>query len=218
MPYTPEHDAAGDPAVLADFVARHPLATLVTHDGTGPDADLIPLLLHDTGDGLELIGHVSRENPLWQPGRQRGPVLAVFGPAEHYVSPTWYPSKADDHRTVPTWNYLVVHAWGELVVHDDRAWTRAAVARLTNAMEGGRAEPWRMGMAPPDYLDELLAGIVGISVRVQRLAGKFKVSAHRSEADRLGARDGIAREGSGAHADELAAAMTEPPLGRSAQR
>ena len=81
-------------------------------------------------------------------------MLAVFGPVDHYVSPTWYPSKAEHHRTVPTWNYLVVHAHGELVIHDDRAWTRAAVARLTNAMESGRDVPWRVGMAPKEYVDE----------------------------------------------------------------
>ena len=123
MPYRPDHDAVDDPAVLLDFIVRHPLATLVTHDGTAPDADLIPLLAHQGSDGLDLIGHVARANELWQ-RPQVGPVLAVFGPVDHYVSPTWYPSKAEHHRVVSTWNYLVVHARGELVVHDDRAWTR----------------------------------------------------------------------------------------------
>lgn len=194
MPYRPAHDAMDDPAELLGFIARHPLATLVTHDGSAPDANLIPLLAHQGSDGLDLIGHVARANPLWE-RPQVGPVLAVFGPVDHYVSPTWYPSKAETHRTVPTWNYLVVHAQGELVIHDDRSWTRAAVARLTNAMESGRAEPWRVGMAPPEYVDEQLGHIVGISLRVTSLLGKFKVSGARSEEDRVGATDGIEGDG-----------------------
>lgn len=194
MPYRPAHDILDDEDVLLDFIARHPLATLVTHDGTAPDVDLIPLLAEQGSEGVELIGHVARANPLWQ-DRQVGPVLAVFGPVDHYVSPTWYPSKAEDHRTVPTWNYLVAHARGELVVHDERKWTRAAVARLTNAMESGREQPWRVGMAPREYVESELDDIVGISIRVTSLTGKFKVSAARSEADRVGASDGIERDG-----------------------
>ncbi len=194
MPYRPAHDAVDDPEVLIDFITRHPLATLVTHDGTAPDADLIPLLVHQGDDGVELIGHVARDNPLWQ-RPQVGPVLAISGPVDHYVSPTWYPSKAETHRTVPTWNYLVVHARGELVIHDDKSWTRAAVARLTNAMESGRETPWRVGMAPHEYVDEQLGHIVGISIRVTSLSGKFKVSGARTEADREGAADGIEGDG-----------------------
>jgi transcriptional regulator len=194
MPYRPAHDTVDDPVVLLDFIKRHPLATLVTHDGVAPDADLIPLLAQQGSEGLELFGHVARANPLWQ-RPQVGPVLAVFGPVDHYVSPTWYPSKAEHHRVVPTWNYLVVHAQGELVVHDDRTWTRAAVARLTRAMESERPDPWRVGLAPQEYVDSQLEQIVGISFQVTSLVGKFKVSAARSVPDREGAADGIEGDG-----------------------
>ncbi|WP_310530024.1 FMN-binding negative transcriptional regulator [Nocardioides sp.] len=203
MPYSPAHDSVDDPAVLLDFIEAHPLATLVTHDGETPDADLIPLLAQKGSAGLDLVGHVARANPLWERA-QVGPVLAVFGPVGHYVSPTFYPSKAEHHRVVPTWNYLVVHAQGELVVHDDRAWTRAAVARLTQTMENGRSEPWRVGMAPREYVERQLDQIVGISVRVTSLIGKFKISAARHTADREGAAAGIAGDGGPA---ELVAAM-----------
>lgn len=211
MPYLPPHDEVRDVAVLRDFIDAHPLATLVTRDADQLDADLIPLLASEGPDGeLELIGHVARNNPLWRTPTSRGPVLALFGPVDHYVSPTWYPSKAEHHRAVPTWNYLIVHARGELVVHDDPRWVRGAVARLTSRMESGREEPWRMGQAPADYLDEMLGNIVGISVKVSSLVGKFKVSAHRSPADRLGAADGIASSGG---PDELVEAMRTPPQG-----
>ena len=217
MPYLPAHDTLTDVDVMRDFVVAQPLASVVTHDGSAPDLDLVPLLCETSetsATGVRLIGHVARSNPLWLPGRQQGPVLAVFGPVDHYVSPTWYPSKAEHHRVVPTWNYLVVHARGELVVHDDPRWVRGAVAKLTTAMEGGREVPWRMGQAPDDYLADMLIKIVGITIEVESLTGKFKVSAHRSEADRLGARDGIAAE-SDASVTPLVDAMGErfPPAG-----
>lgn len=217
MPYIPGHDEVTDPAVLAPFMARHPLAALVTHDGLTPQVDMIPLLLVDAPDderattGKALIGHVARANPLWREELHRGETLATFGPAEHYISPTWYPSKAEHHRTVPTWNYLVAHAWGPLDVHDDPKWVRAAVARLTTAMEARQPEPWRMGQAPSDYLDEMLANIVGIRIPVRRMVGRFKVSAQRTDAERLGARDGVLRQAEGRAASEVAAAMTDPP-------
>lgn len=217
MGYNPDHDRVDDVDVLAEFVGAHPLATLITHDGVTPQADLVPLLAVDdaeTPSGKALVGHVARANPLWEDGKHVGTSLATFGGGEHYISPTWYPSKAEHHRTVPTWNYAVVHAWGELEIHDDPRWVRAACARLTTHLESGREEPWRMGMAPPDYVDELVADIVGLRIPVTRMTGKFKVSAHKSDADRLGARDGVAGELRGANAAELAALMTDPPQQR----
>lgn len=217
MPYNPEHDRVTDPDVLLPFLARHPLATLVTHDDAGrPEADLIPLLClpdADSPTGYALVGHVSRANPLWQDGCHVGTSLAMFGPVENYVSPSWYPSKAEHQRVVPTWNYLVTHAWGLLRVHDDARWVRGVVARLTGVMESGREHPWRMGQAPRDYLEEMVVNIVGIELLIERLEGRFKVSAHRSTADRLGARDGILADGRGRGSAEVADAMATPPQG-----
>lgn len=211
MPYIPEPDEMRDVEVLKQFIVRHPLAALITHDGQMPQADLIPLIAlpAETPSGITLVGHVARNNPLWREGLHDGVSLATFGPAEHYVSPSWYPSKAEHHRVVPTWNYLVVHAWGGLVVHDDATWVRGVVARLTGAMESGRDKPWRMGQAPADYLQDQLAAIVGIELPVEKLIGRFKVSAARSEADRLGARNGILGDGGGRASDEVAQAMRE---------
>lgn len=212
MPYLPAHDEERDPEVLGRFVAEHPLAQLVTHDGTAPDVDLVPLVLDERGGGRQLVGHVARANPLWQ-GRQRGPVLAVFGPVQHYVSPTWYPSKQEHHRVVPTWDYLVVHVRGPLVVHDDQRWIRGVLARLTNHMELGREDRWRMGQAPNDYLDEMARQVVGISIPVESMVGKFKRSAHRTEADRLGAADGMELDPHQPPSPELVRAMRGVPGG-----
>lgn len=117
-----------DEALVLDVIARHPLASLVTHDGASPEVDLIPLLAQRTASGIELVGHVARVNRVWQVGRHEGESLAVFRATDHYISPTWYPSKAEHHRTVPTWNYVAVHAWGPLEVHDDPRWVRAGMA------------------------------------------------------------------------------------------
>ena len=210
MPYIPPHDEVNDPAVLGRFVAEHPLALLVTHDGTRPDADAVPLLLREAPSGLELVGHVARANPLWRAAGHRGTALAVFGPTGHYVSPSWYPSKKDHHRVVPTWNYLVVHVWGELEVHTDARWILRAVAQLTNAMEDGRDLPWRVGSAPPDFLSDMVDHIVGVSIGVNRMVGRFKVGAQRTEADRLGALAGIIRDATGPSLGPLLEAMSNP--------
>ncbi len=188
MPYLPAHDRAPDDTDLLEFVRRNPLGSLVTYDGDWPDIDLIPLLPKDS----RLIGHVAKANPLWQRAGQR--VLATFGPIDHYVSPTWYPSKTEHHEVVPTWNYLVVHVRGRFEVHHDTKWKRAAVALLTQRMEGGRERPWKVGDAPADYVAGMLENIVGISLEIESVVGKFKVSGARTPADRLGARDGIRAE------------------------
>lgn len=213
MPYLPEHDRVDDRDELLAFIAAHPLAALITHDGTTPQNDLVPLLAlpdDESPTGITLIGHIARANPLWHEGRHEGLALASFGPVDHYITPSWYPSKLEHHRTVPTWNYLIAHAWGELRIHHDRRFLLSAVGRLTVAMERPREVPWRMNQAPREYTEELLEQIVGISIPVARLEGRFKVSAQKPDADRLGARDGVAAEHG---SPELVRGMTEPPQG-----
>ncbi|MFC6703768.1 FMN-binding negative transcriptional regulator [Flexivirga alba] len=191
MVYLPSHDEAPSAADVAQLIAAVPLATLVTTDGKTLSANHIPFLLESGADGDRLVGHVARANDVWREGNHEGESLVVFNGADHYVSPTWYPSKQEHHQVVPTWNYLVAHVYGELVIHDDLRWTRGAVAKLTGAMEHGREDAWHMGQAPADYVSEQLDKIVGIELRISRIIGKFKVSAHRSSADRGGAADGI---------------------------
>ncbi|RNI23949.1 FMN-binding negative transcriptional regulator [Flexivirga caeni] len=191
MVYLPAHDAAPGAAEVADLIDAVPLATLVTSDGNALSANHIPLLLELGEGGDRLVGHVARANEVWREGNHEGETLVVFSGAEHYVSPTWYPSKQEHHQVVPTWNYLVAHVYGELVIHDDVRWTRAVVAKLTQRMERGRPDAWHMGQAPADYLAGQLDKIVGVELRISRIVGKFKVSAGRSAADRGGAADGI---------------------------
>ncbi|GAB3580364.1 FMN-binding negative transcriptional regulator [Calidifontibacter terrae] len=204
MPYLPDQDRAPDDAQLREFIDAHPLGSLVTHDGQWPDLDLIPFLPREG----RLIGHVARANPLWRRAPQN--VLVTFGPIDHYISPSWYPSKAEKHQVVPTWNYLIVHVRGRLEVHDDAKWKRAAVAMLTQRMESGREHPWKVGDAPADYVAQRLDDIVGISIEISSMVGKFKVSAARTPADRLGARDGIRAESGESELVERMGAQVAP--------
>lgn len=212
MVYLPPHDEAPTDADVAQLIAAVPLATLITTDGNTLSANHIPLLLERGDDGDRLVGHVARANDVWREGKHTGESLAVFNGAEHYVSPTWYPSKREHHEVVPTWNYLVAHVYGELVIHDDVRWTRGAVAKLTAAMEHGRDDAWHMGQAPADYLGGRLEKIVGFELRITRVVGKFKVSAARSSEDRRGAADGIeAESGTSPLVDAMRAVDTRVP-------
>ena len=187
--YLPRHFAQDDPAQLQALMQAHPLATLVSSGPDGLTADHVPLE-YDAAAGT-LRGHVARANPLWQHADGQ-PVLAVFGGPQGYVSPSWYPSKAEHHKVVPTWNYAVVHAHGSLRVVQDAPWLHALVSRLTGHHESGRPTPWAVADAPDDYIAQMLRAIVGIEIPVTRLLGKWKLSQNRSTADRQGVAQGLA--------------------------
>jgi transcriptional regulator len=191
--YLPRHFAQEDPAALHGLMASHPLATLVSTGRDGLTADHLPLEFDAATSTLR--GHVARANPLWQHADGQA-VLAVFGGPHGYVSPSWYPSKAEHHKVVPTWNYAVVHAHGPLRAVQEAPWLHALVTRLTRHHEAGRAAPWAVADAPADYVQQMLRAIVGIEIRVERLVGKWKLSQNRSAADRQGVARGLAADGS----------------------
>ena len=191
MTYLPPHFREDDPARLKALIDEHPLAFLVAHTSEGLEAHHIPLLIDERrGVHGTLLGHVARNNMLWQTAAG-SEVLAIFQAADAYITPNWYPTKRETHEVVPTWNYAVVHAWGPLVVHDDAKWTRGAVGRLTQAMERANTPPWKMGDAPQEYLRGMIDNIVGIEIPLSRIVGKWKASQNRSESDRNGAIAGL---------------------------
>ena len=205
--YIPTHFAETRPEELARIIRAHPLGMLVTHDGQGLDANHIPFEFDpDAGTHGRLTAHVARANPIWRQCAEGADVMVVFRGAEGYISPSWYPSKHETHRQVPTWNYEVVHAHGRLTVHDDEKFVRGIVARLTRTHEAGEPKPWKMGDSAPEYIDEMLKAIVGIEIAVTALAGKRKLSQNKEARDRLGAVQALAERG---HA-ELAQHMREP--------
>jgi transcriptional regulator len=187
--YQPAHFVEPDAATLLALMQAHPLATLV-RGGAGLAADILPLEVTRNDAGWRITGHVARANPLWREADGQ-PVLLLFQGPQAYVSPNWYPSKAQHGKAVPTWNYTMVQAHGTLRAIEDPDWLRAFVSRITERHEGGRQAPWQVADAPPDYLDAMLRAIVGIEIEVTRLEGKFKLSQNRSAGDRTGVVRGL---------------------------
>lgn len=204
--YLPPHFAAARPEQLQQLLRAHPLGALVRSGPDGLDADHLPFEF-DAGAGPlgTLSAHVARANPLWQRCAPGTEVLVIFRGAEGYVSPSWYPSKHETHRLVPTWNYEVVHVRGRLQVRDDERFVRGLVARLTRAHEAAEARPWKMGDSAPEFIDDMLSRIVGIEIEIDALVGKLKLSQNRETRDRLGAADALAERGN----DALAQAMRQ---------
>lgn len=168
------------------------LAILVSKGEQGLLATHLPVLV-DIAEGEfgTVYAHLARANPQWHDLKQGGEALLVFPGADAYVSPGYYPSKADNPKVVPTWNYLAVHAYGPAQVIQEAEPLLAIVSRLTERHEQGRGEPWNVTDAPRDYLDGMLRAIVGIRLPIARLQGARKLSQNRSEQDIAGVREGL---------------------------
>jgi transcriptional regulator len=202
--YTPAHFAITDPATMHRIIRDHPLGVLVTHGDQGADADHIPFEFDPAIGALGMLtAHVARANTLWQRCPTGTPVMVIFRGAEAFISPSWYPSKHEAHRQVPTWNYEVVHAHGTLTVHDDERFVRGLVARLTRQHEAAEPKPWKMSDSAPEFIDTMLRNIVGIQITVTSLVGKSKLSQNKEARDRLSAADTLVARGH----EELAQVM-----------
>ncbi len=211
--YNPEHFECRDPGEIRRLIEEHPLGALVARGPQGLDANHLPFeLLPDAGPEGTLIGHVARANPLWRELSDGDEVLVIFRAEEGYLSPNWYPSKHEAHRQVPTWNYRVVHVHGRVRVRDDERFVRGVVARLTRRHEArtGDPNPWKMGDAAPEYLDEMLARIVGIEIAIERIVAKCKLSQNKDERDRLAAADALDAHGGAALARAMRDARPTP--------
>ncbi|MDN3564551.1 FMN-binding negative transcriptional regulator [Paeniroseomonas aquatica] len=189
--YNPAAFREDRPEILHGLIRQARLALLVSNGAGGvPDVTHLPLTL-DAGAGA-LIGHVARANPHWQALRGAGRAVAIFRGAEAYVSPNWYPAKAEHHRVVPTWNYEAVHAEGPVEIIEDSARLHAIVTRLTAEKEAAQPRPWAVADAPEAFVAGQLKGIVGLVLRIEALVGKRKMSQNRAAADRDGAAAGLA--------------------------
>ena len=174
------------------FVEAVATAQLVTVGDDGvPDATFLPVLW----EGDRLVGHLARANAHWRRIVDGSPALEIVTGRDTYVSPSWYAAKAEHGKVVPTWNYSVVHLRGTVVVHDDAAWVRSLVTRLTDRHESSRPAPWAVSDAPDDYIDKNLRPIVGVEMVVSSVEAKAKLSQNRSEADRAGVAVGLAADG-----------------------
>jgi transcriptional regulator len=209
--YLPAHFEETRLDVLHAFVTAHPFGLLVTEGADGPVANGVPFVLDPGGAGGlgTLRAHVARSNPVWRDAAPGNRSLVVFQGPQAYVSPGWYPSKAEHGKVVPTWNYILVQARGTLRAVDDAAWLRAFVTRLTERHEASRAQPWAVADAPGDFVEATLRAIVGIEIELTALTGKWKVSQNRSAADRDGTVRGLEALGDD-NARRLAAQVARP--------
>jgi len=202
--YLPPHFAQTQPEELHRVMRAHPLGVLVTSGPAGLDADHIPFEFDPAAGPLgTLSAHVARANTLWQRCTSGTPVMVIFRGAEAYVSPSWYPSKHEARRQVPTWNYEVVHVHGTLTVRDDERFVRGLVARLTRHHEAAEPRPWKMGDSAPEFIDALLRQIVGIEIEIAALTGKAKLSQNKEARDRLHAAETLAARGRGELAESM---------------
>jgi len=196
--YIPSSFAERDVAALFAFIAAHPLATLVTTSPTdGLIATHLPLVLdRNTGPSGTLFGHLARANPHARVlGADGVPALVMFLGPDAYITPTWYRSKEETGRVVPTWNYVAVHAYCTLRAFDDPQDLRHHLDGLTHEHESGRADPWHVSDAPNDYIAAQMKAIVGLHLQIDRLEGKWKMSQNRSDADAAGVVDGLSMSG-----------------------
>jgi len=192
--YIPRHNEEKRVPVMRALIVSHPLATLVTLATTGLFASHIPMVLEEDGSEFGVLkGHISRANPQWRDFNPGVEALAIFAGHQHYITPTWYPGTYEHGKEVPTWNYVVVHAYGPLKVIQDEQWLLTNVEKLTSIHEAGSPVPWKVSDAPVDFIQSQLKGIVGLELPIRKLEGKWKVSQNRTEQERDGVVEGLGK-------------------------
>ena len=201
--YQPPHHREDRLEAQQALIRAHSFGTLVTLGSGGIVANSIPFILEPGGPYGVLKGHVARANTQWRDFDASVEALVVFQGAESYITPSWYETKRETGKVVPTWNYVTVHAWGPMRATDDRDWLAAQIDALTRQQEEGRAEPWQVSDAPAAFVAAQIKGIVGIEIPIGRIEGKWKVSQNRPEEDREGVVKGRT---AGGNADEIAMA------------
>ena len=196
--YIPRKFALTDEQTAAALAAAE-FAQLVSH---GPSGLLVtPLPLMYDASAHSLVGHVSRANPHWH--AEGAESVAIFAGPHAYISPSFYATKTDTGKVVPTWNYEILNVYGRLVIHDDADWLLDLVTKLTNRHEGARPEPWQVTDAPESYTKSQLRGIVGVELAIAKVEGKAKMSQNQPDSNRAGVIAGL-RE-SDAPQDQLVA-------------
>ncbi|MEO0345683.1 MAG: FMN-binding negative transcriptional regulator [Pseudomonadota bacterium] len=192
--HTPKIFKQSDLAEIHGLIESHPLGALITNGADGLEANHIPFELdRDAGPYGTLLGHVARANPVWQTGADE--ILVVFQGANNYVSPGWYATKQVHGKVVPTWNYVVAHAYGTLRPIEDRDWIRSHMERMTNRHEAASPAPWQVSDAPETFTERMLRAVVGVDITLTRFEAKWKASQNRPATDRDGVAEGLRREG-----------------------
>ncbi|HXZ15761.1 MAG TPA: FMN-binding negative transcriptional regulator [Roseiarcus sp.] len=185
------------------LIAARRLGLLISCGPQGLVANAVPFLLDRAASRLGTLKcHVARANPQWRDLAESPEALVVFQGADHYVSPSWYATKRETHKVVPTWNYVMVQARGAARVIEDDAWLQRQIEALTARQESSHETPWAVGDAPADFIALQRKAIVGLEIEISDIRGKWKTSQNRSAADRAGVVENLERLG-----DEEALAM-----------
>jgi transcriptional regulator len=214
--YVPQHFAPPGPEALAELLTSAGASDLVTVGKDGLACSMLPFLFEaGAGPAGALQGHLARANPQWRSEPSGEALVVVHGP-NAYISPGWYATKAEHGRVVPTWDYVVAHVYGRLVVHDDPVWTENLVRRLTARHEAGRPVPWSPDDAPAGFIASELRAIVGAEVLISRIEGKWKLSQNRSDADIDGVAAGLEASGELLAREVAEAVRAARPLPRTA--
>jgi transcriptional regulator len=208
--YVPGHFAA-DEELLGELLRNHGAADLITVTDDGLVATMLPFVyVPETGEHGALHGHLARNNDQWKRPARGESLVIVRGP-DTYITPSWYASKAEHGRVVPTWNYITAHVYGQLVVHDEAEWKEDLVRRLTGKHEGKREHPWAVDDAPRAYVEGQLRAIVGVELLITRVEAKAKLSQNRPAADIDGVITGLRESGDTASADAVERARASRP-------
>jgi transcriptional regulator len=195
--YQPEHHRVDDLKQMQALMRACPFSVLVSAGSAGLFATHLPTVLKDDGRYGLVECHLARANPHWKDLASGIDALMIFQGTEGYITPAWYPSKAEHGKVVPTWNYSVVHVYGHPEIMEDEHWLRNHVTELTAQQERARAAPWAVSDAPESFVAVMLRGIVGIRFAIERIEGKWKMSQNRETRDREGVADGLLARGEG---------------------
>lgn len=181
---------------MHELIRARPLATLVTLSSSGLNANHVPLHLSESPAPFgTLQGHVARANPVLSDLEKDIEVLAIFHGPDAYITPSWYATKKETGKVVPTWNYAVVHAYGHVRVVDDAAWLRGQLEALTTHNEATFSKPWAVSDAPHEFTEKLTSNIVGFEMVISRLSGKWKVSQNQPHQNQASVIDGLKASG-----------------------
>jgi transcriptional regulator len=191
--YVPKHFEENDTQWTHNFISKTGAGTVVTQGATQLHANFVPLLL-DTQRNV-LRGHIARANGQWSDRVGNAQALVTFTGANAYISPNWYPGKAEHQRVVPTWNYEVVHVYGAINYSHDAAVLLDIIGSLTDRQEAASEKPWKLSDAPAEYIDGLVKNIVAFEIAISRIEAKRKLCQHYSQADRWGAIAGLRERG-----------------------
>jgi transcriptional regulator len=189
--YRPDEFRVDDVARMHALMQGRPFASLISNGSAGLYASHLPTVLKNEGPYGVIECHLARANPHWKDIASGNEALMIFQGAEGYVTPNWYPSKAEHGKVVPTWNYAIVHAYGRAETVQDKDWLRRHVGELTAQQEKTQSKPWALSDAPQPYIDVMLRGIVGFRFVIARLEGKWKMSQNRERNDQLGVAKGL---------------------------